>query len=94
MSWTDVKQVKCSVLTTVTPGYARVRGFTIVTKGTGGGEVTFRDCTAAATARIVEEVPTADDLWLSHLIPEAGIRFEGGFIVSVPTSVVVGVYYD
>lgn len=98
MSWTNVRQkqsvsVTTTIATTAVEGqWTRVRGFTILTKGTAGGNVVYKELNG--TARITEAVPTVANLWLYIKPADAGVRFENGLLVSVPASVVVGTYYD
>lgn len=98
MAWNNVKQTQVlgtpTTITTTVSGGANVRvlGFSMLTSGTAGGHIEFKDL--AGNVLITENAPTATNSWLYIKISDEGVRFQNGLVVSAPSNIIAGVYTD
>ena len=91
---TQVTSITATIGTSAAPGqYLRVRGFSILTSGTAGGDISIRDL-SGGTERVRESVPTATNTWLYFQLPDDGVRFENGCFVSNTAVCKMGVYWS
>lgn len=93
MTWTQVQAYHVSALSSVTTANSRLRALTISSKNANATHIALKNGSSIGATKLKVEVPNSTAL--THiLIPDAGIRFESGVYVSVPTSIAATLYID
>lgn len=90
---TDIRHVNVSANVTAVGTACRIRGFTVTTKADAPGQIVIRDGGASGTVVLRRDVVSGNSMNNEH-VEAMGIRCQTNMHVTVPTSVIIGIYYD